>query len=202
MNPNASSKRLVGVAAIASAMGGACWMVKGSAILITGDQPPLLFEIAPAFFVLGLLGLYLLLDQDRSRTVKAGGIAVALAAALAFTTWLLSVTDRSTGSEERFQPTLLLAFIALFTGLLLLGLATRRDRALGEGWSALPLALAAGIPVMMVVGGLLEAIDERLLEVPLVLYGFGWVGLGYALGRSRNRPPLVPIEKTTSPLPL
>lgn len=167
-------------------------MVKGMAILISGEQPPVLFEIAPIFFIVGLFGLRARLGTRGGRTATAGVVCLALAALLSLATWLLSVADDGAGSsrssEDEFQPTLLLAFIALLAGLTLLGLATRRTQVLGDRWSTLPLALVVAAPVVMVGGGL-EAINERLLEVPLVMYGFGWMGLGYALIRSVRRPP-------------
>jgi hypothetical protein len=154
------------------------------AILISGDQPPVLFEIAPAFFLLGLFGLRSHLGHRGGRMAGAGMVAVALAALFGIATWVLSVTgeDSATASsDEEFQPTLLLAFLALLTGLALLGIVTRRTRAFGDRWSVLPLGLVLAAPVIGIVGGVLEGINERLLEVPLVLYGCGWIGLGYAL---------------------
>ena len=186
-----ASSRFVTWAGVASAVGGACWVLKGMAILISGDQPPFLFEIAPAFFLVGLWGLRVRLGQRGGRMATAGIGALGLAVLLGIATWLLSIgaDPRASGSEEEFQPTLLLAFLALLTGLVLLGIVTRRTQALGGRWSNLPLALVAAAPVTAIVGGALEEIDERLLEVPLVLYGLGWMGLGYALivaGRRRQ----------------
>ena len=187
-----SSSPVVTGAGIALVVGGACWVVKGVAILISGVQPPVLFEIAPIFFIVGLLGLRARLGSRGGRTATAGGACLALAALLSVATWLLSVADDGPGSsrssENEFQPTLLLAFIALLAGLTLLGLATRWTQVLGDRWSALPLALVVAAPVMMIAGGGLEAINERLLEIPLVMYGLGWMGLGYALIRSVRRP--------------
>jgi len=175
---------LVTWAGVASAAGGACWVIKGMAILISGDQPPFLFEIAPVFFLAGLMGLRARLGHRGGRMANVGVAALGLAALLSLATWLLLVAaddSRAAGSEEEFQPTLLLAFLSLLTGLVLLGLVTRRTRALGDRWSILPLALVVAAPLIAIAGGALEAINERLLEVPLVLYGFGWMGLGYAL---------------------
>jgi hypothetical protein len=174
-------------------VGGACWVIKGMAILISGDQPPFLFEIAPVFLLVGLLGLRARLGDRGGRIATVGGAALGLSALLGIATWLLSIaTDDSqtVGTEEEFMPTLFLAFLALLTGLVLLGIATRRTQALGDRWSNLPLALVVAAPVIAIVGGALEAINERLLEIPLVLYGFGWIGLGYALIRSIRGPSL------------
>ena len=185
-----TSSPFVAWAGVASAVGGACWVIKGMAILISGDQPPFLFEIAPAFFLVGLWGLRLRLGHQGGRMATAGIVALGLAALLGIATWLLTVSadPPASASEEEFQPTLLLAFLALLTGLVLLGIVTRRTRALGDRWSNLPLALVVAAPVIAIVGGALEEINERLLEVPLVLYGMGWMGLGYALiGVGRRR---------------
>ena len=38
----------------------------------------------------------------------------------------------------------------------------------------------ATIP-LLILGGALEAVDERLLELPIALLGLGWVILGVAL---------------------
>ena len=57
-------------------------------------------------------------------------------------------------------------------------------------WAVLvPLGLVMGlalVPSMSVVGGLLAAIHERLLELPIVAYGVAWVILGYAIHRSEE----------------
>lgn len=191
MYVNDTDQRLVTLGGVASAIGGGCWIIKGMAILISGDQPPVLFEIAPVFLIVGLLGLRSRLGNRGGRAATVGLWAVGLSALLGVITWVLAVTSdgsRSSGSEEEFQPTLLLAFVALLIGMVLLGMVTRRTSSLGDRWSDLPLALVVAVPIVGIVGGVLEAVNERLLEIPLVLYGFGWVGLGYALTRSVRDP--------------
>jgi hypothetical protein len=46
--------RLCGWAAL---LGGLAWTVKGVVILVGYQQPPLLFDVAPTLFGLGLLGV-------------------------------------------------------------------------------------------------------------------------------------------------
>lgn len=193
MHSVARSSPFVTWAGVASAVGGACWIIKGVAILVSGDQPPFLFEIAPVFLLAGLFGLRARLGDKGGGMAKVGVAALGLSALLGIATWLLSVTadeSRATGSQGEFQPTLFLSFLALLTGLVLLGLVTRRTGTLGERWSILPLALVIAAPVIGIVGGVLEEVNERLLEIPLVLYGFGWVGLGYALISANSRSSL------------
>jgi hypothetical protein len=40
----------------------------------------------------------------------------------------------------------------------------------------------------MVLGGILEMLNERLLEIPIVLLGVAWSALGYAIWRHTPGP--------------
>lgn len=162
----------------AAAVGGAMWMAKGTAILVTGAQPPLLFELALLLFPVGLLGLYARLGGHHGRLRSAGGAAslVALVAG-AIAASVFAVDPDATG----VVPGLAIAGSALgsVVGLVLLGLVARQTNAFPTPWTRLPLQLGLATPVLLtVVGGMLSEINERLLEVPLVLVAIAWVKLG------------------------
>ena len=77
---------------------------------------------------------------------------------------------------------LVIASVALLIGLLTL---ERHGR-----WPA-PLAWYIGLAMVpaLIVGGMLSEIDERLLEVPLVCLGAGWMSVGWGVLRRQAFDP-------------
>src|SRR5688572_4453848 len=71
------------VGGVCAMVGGLCWAVKALAILVTGDQPPILFEIAPVFFAAGLIGLYAKLPARRGPAARIGIALATISGALA-----------------------------------------------------------------------------------------------------------------------
>jgi hypothetical protein len=148
--------------------------------------------VGALLFPIGLLGLYGLLNGGGGRLATAG----LLLAAFFFVTlvllglgWLLLPDDMQPQEEEFVFPMSLgfvVAFLALLGSGMALGLAVWRAKALPTGWRALPLALVV-LPFPLIgVGAVLQTVDERLEEIPIVLLGIGWVTLGYVIWSSAS----------------
>ena len=165
----------------AAMLGGAMWAAKGLAILITGDQPPLLFEVPLLLFPIGLIGLYHCLLQSGAQPGRASKIVVYVACAAALLVLPVGLL-LSDPPEVVLGVPIATAALATVAGLVLLGRTARRTKAFPPPWHNLPLTMGVATPLLMtVVGGVLEAINERLLEVPLVVLAAGWIGLGAAI---------------------
>lgn len=174
------------VGAVAAVVGGAMWFVKGGVILAVGDQPPLLFEGAALLFPLALIGLHDRLGSEGGKRARTGGVLARLAAAgaLAAAAYGVLVPEPSDVVLGLFVA---VTGLSTFIGLLLLGLAARSVGALPSRWRNLPAGMGiAAIPAVTVVGGVLEAIHERLLELPIVAFGVAWVVLGCLLWLPRG----------------
>ena len=165
-----ASSALIRLGGLAAIVGGFMWVVKGGAILLTGHQPPVVFEAAMPLFALGLLGLHARLDGRGGTLGKAGALVAYAALASAA---IVLVTP--------LEPFFAVAGIGPFLGLVLLGSATLRARVFRPPWSALPLAMGLGGPLLILAGGALALMGERLLEIPIVLVGLAWMLLGYSV---------------------
>lgn len=168
--------RLVRLAGLAGVLGGAAWMVKGTAILVGLSQPPLLLEVAPALFALCLLGVATATMAPGRRRLAVLGLA-ALSAAVG----TVAIVSELVG--ELVGAALAVSVFALLAGLVTLD---RRSR-----WPA-PLAWWLGVATLpaMLLGGALSLLGERLLELPIVALGLAWVVLGQSQLRHRTDLPL------------
>lgn len=178
-----SSQLLARVGAAAAVLGGIAWTVKGVGILATGNQPPVVLELGPPLFAVGLLGLYARLGQ-RGRAATAGLVLAFVSILLAGVLLIASVfaSDALPAGEDDFTPLSLViagAGLSFIGGLVLLGIAARRAPVLPERWRSFPLAVGAfAVPGLIIGGGILSALSERLLEVPLVAFAIGWIVIG------------------------
>lgn len=173
-------------AGIAALLGGLAWLVKGTAILAVGEQPPLLFEVAPVFFGAALLGLGLTMTQR----VRRRSAVVALGS-----TSLLAgvVAGASELAGSLLDVSILVASLSLLVGLLMLG-RHGPSRAHRLGW----IIGVSMIPALF-VGAVLSEWNERLLEVPLVGLAALWIWLGWTLVRP---PPSVTTDESQLGRPL
>lgn len=177
---------------LAAMLGGVMWVLKGGAIMLTGEQPPILFEAALPLFAVGLVGLHARLGRRGGRLGKTGlllAYAALVSALVALVGWTLApagwVPDED--SVTPLTPFIVLAGLGSFVGLVLLGIATLRAKVMPAPWSVLPLVMGAGAVPLMLVGGVLELVSERLFELPIVLLGLAWVLLGYSVWSGRDK---------------
>lgn len=164
---------------LAALLGGSFWLIKGLSILATGIQPPLLFEIAPLLLALGLVGLHARLGGRGGKPAMIGLILAVISASLN----VVSLINFSTLGEESFSPWIFGGFLANLASLIFLGLRSARiSGVLPNRARWLPLILGISTFPLVIIGGImLEPINERFLEVPLVLIALAWIYLGYQI---------------------
>ncbi len=170
------------LAGVVAATGGLAWAVKAAAILATGDQPPVVFEAAPMFFGVALTALALT-SELRGRHRKT---AIALGV-LTVTAGVVAGVTEAVG--QVWGPAIAASSLCLIAGLLSLG---RRGSSAAHTFA---WWIGASILPALVVGGLLSAINERLLEVSILTLGLMWLWLGGILLTKRRR-----TGSTNSPL--
>ena len=173
-------------AAAAATFAGGAWIVKAVLTLATGNEPAAAFTIGLALFPFALLGLWSLVRAVPGRSAQLGGLLAAAAAISVVLAALVRAVGGSDVEPSEDEITALTPFIAVagfgtFAALLVLGIAVRRVGALPGRYASLPWAMGVATIPLLIVGGALEALDERLLELPIALLGLGWVMLGVAL---------------------
>lgn len=159
--------------AAAALLGGSLWILKGGVILLGYDQPPHAFEVAPLLFALATVGLARRSPPSRARL---GGVVLAAVGVVA--SLVAAVSSLATG--DVVGPDLLVGVLATTAALVVLGIALRRR---GAAVGRYALLLGVGTVPAVVAGGALSFVDERLLEVPIVALGLGWVALGSRMPR-------------------
>lgn len=124
---------------------------------------------------------------QRRRAHPADRVAVAVAAAVSVVLALLvrAVGGASVEPDEDevtvLTPFILIAGFGTFAALVALGVAVRRTGALAAPCTSSPWALGLAAIPLLIIGGALEAVSERLFELPIALGGLAWIALGVAL---------------------
>ncbi len=108
------------------------WSFKAAAIMVTGDQPPLTFELGQLLFPIGALGIYLTFESPR-RLEKAGLALAVLGIAgstLALLYPLVPGVEFSPSEDFVFPYSLfvLAGGVGGFLSLILMGIAFFRSR--------------------------------------------------------------------------
>lgn len=164
-----------GISALAA---GLLWSVKSLSILLVGYQPPLVLELAVPLF--GLTVVLLARRGPSLALMRAARVLGGLACAAGLVTVGSELVGASWG-----DPAIATAMVAVIVGLIMIGVASRSapKGAGATGKSAFVLGLAT-VPAIL-VGGLLAMLNERLLEVPILILACMWVWLGGLMLRTR-----------------
>ena len=174
-----------------AAIGATLWAYKGIAILITGDQPNHAFQVAPFFFGVSAITLVYSMTGQLHRPdwllVSLGWLAVAAGA----TAVIAHFADNEDGLGD---PAYLVNFLSTIVLFFLISGDIRRKRLLPK-WSFTPTFLAWALLLVLPLGAAFEAIDERLLEVPLLVVSAGWAMLAVAALSSPQPDPVVQTHR-------
>lgn len=179
---------LVVLGAVSAILGGAFWAIKAGAIMITEVQPQVIYEIAPFFFAVAVMGLYDLLDHPRPGYAKLGttlAAGAALASMIAIAGLFLGPPEWEPAGDTvtLLTPFIVSAAVGTLSGLLLVGVAAARTHALVGSAATLPIALSLSTFPLIALGGVLESIHPRLFEAPTFVLGVGWIALGIVMAR-------------------
>jgi hypothetical protein len=177
-------RQLLVLCGVSALVGAALWTYKGVAILASGNQPDHAFQVAPFFFgVAAVTLLYAVVDGiGRPRWL------LMTLAWLTVTAGAVAAVSHFAGQEDDFGDLgYLVNFLSILVLLFMISGDVRRRNLLPR-WPFTPTLLAWELLLVIPVGAALEGIDERLLEIPLVVAASGWMMLGIAvLGRSKHR---------------
>jgi hypothetical protein len=194
-----SSSDLVRWGGLAAMMAGVLHVVGGLLPTPAGDQPfspgsyllALVGVLASLLLLGGLVGLHIRQANVYGWLGTAGFLLVFTSTLVgaALVLFMMVAADTTGDTAAALRAPLGVTGLVGLVGLLLLGVATVRARALPLPWAALPLAIGlVEVLAWLVLPPLTSPLelDWRidafiLMDMPPVLVGLGWVLLGYAL---------------------
>jgi hypothetical protein len=163
-------------------LGGMLMVVKGVVIALS-DGDPSFVPPATLLFAVGLVGLHARLEGRSGLLGRLGvGLAyLAFAASIVNLIYLgLRVAPEDPNSPVLVEVTYMAAFVGIFAGLLLLGLATLRARVMSGRLRVVPLVVGVlWFPLMGITWFLGEG---------LVVAGLAWALVGYVVWSSMGGP--------------
>jgi hypothetical protein len=158
-------------------LGGAALLaVKSVAILVTGAQPPWLFEVSPVLLGLAVVGLCRLPTGSDAGAAQRIGVVLGAVAVLA---GLVAVGTELVGTV--WGAALGVSYLAATVGV---GIGGRTCRTSAPSLARATLATAVATVPLLGVGGLLAVLDERLLEIGLLAIAVLWAWVGSNLLRA------------------
>jgi hypothetical protein len=171
-----TARNLLILCGISAWIGAGMLAYKGVAILATGDQPEHVFQVAPFFLGIATITLLYAVVDDLRRPRWL----LMLLGWLAVTAGAVAAVSHLAGKEDDFGDLGYLVNFASTVVLLFLVSGDIRQKELLPKWSFTPRLLAWFMVLLIPVGAVLEGINERLLEVPLLAYSVAWMMLGVA----------------------
>ncbi len=187
-----TSSTLVRWGGMAAMLSGALLIVKGVAILVS-DADPGFVPPATLLFALGMVGLHARLE-GRGGPLGTIGVLLAWVVVVASAVNLIGLALSVPAPGDPDAPTLLqitymAAFLGILVGLLMLGLAALRARAMDAPRGAVPLAVG-------VLWFPLQGVGFVIADgMGLILGGLAWALLGYVLRAESGTPAAQPSPR-------
>ena len=162
--------------AATAAVGAGLWAYKSLVVLVSGNQPDHVFEIAPLFFGVSVVTFVYSLMRELHRSDWLLASLSWLAATAGVTAAIAHLAHVEDGLGD---PAYLVHFLSTLLLFFLIGGDIHRDGLLTK-WSLAPKFLAWALLVAIPTGAILEAASERLLEVPLLAASGGMGDVGHS----------------------
>ena len=178
------SSALIRWGGVSTMLGGMMWVVKGGLIMLGVLDLGELLIVAQLLFAAGLIGLHSRLGGHGGLSGRIGGLLAYMAAALSAVNAPYSVfAEDAPQTPFPFNVTYATAALAIFVGLVLLGISVRRVEILPHRWRSLPLAIGVSALLPVWVLALVH------LELPIVVLGLAWMLLGYVMWSEGSAAP-------------
>lgn len=176
------------------ALGAMCLAAKAIVILLTGDQPPYLFEVAGLPLGLGLLlvARWTLAQHGSSRRLKVAAALASIAALAATYATVMELASRPIAEPVESVLAVSSGMVPLVAALLIgLRLRATTGSARRIGQRSL-LVVLVFLPAIIVGGIAADVAGERYFELGLLVVAGTWLALAHAAWVAANAPDTAP----------